>query len=141
LPKPLISDPWTWLILPLLAIVAVGCSGTAPRERLVGTYRVDYGYGVEQLTLRSDGTYTQEFADKGESFRALNQGRFDLRTGSFWDRQLLQLHNPVIVDDLGKRTAMARFSGVWAMPVRQTLGGQPRFPINEDAGLEFKRVK
>ena len=125
----------------MLSILAVGCHGTVPREQLVGTYRVDYGYGTEQLTLRADGTYTQEFAAKGEALRPINQGRFDLKTGDFWDGQLLQLHDPVIVDDLGKQTAMAPFSGGWAMPVRKTPGGQPRFPINEDMGLEFNRVK
>jgi len=130
------------LFLPaLLSILVVGCHGTVPRERLVGTYRVDYGYGAEQLTLRADGTYTQEFAAKGEALLAINQGRFDLKTGDFWDGELLQLHDPVIVDELGKRSAMARSPGVWAMPVRKTWGGQPRFPINEDMGLEFNRVK
>jgi len=141
LPTPLNANRWTWRILAVLSILAVGCRGTVPRERLVGTYRVAYGYGAEQLTLNADGTYTQEFAATGEAFRAINQGRFDFRTGDFWDGELLQLHNPVIVDELGKRSAMARSSGVWAMPVRRTWGGQPRFPINEDMGLEFNRVK
>jgi hypothetical protein len=137
----LIADPWKWRILTMLSILAVGCTGTVPRERLVGTHRVDYGYGVEQLTLRADGTYTQEFAAKGEAFRAINQGRFDLRNGDFWDGELLQLHDPVIVDDLGKRSAMARSPGVWPLRIRKTWGGQPRFLINEDMGLEFNRVK
>ena len=32
----------------MLSILAVGCHRTVPRERLVGTYRVDYGYGAER---------------------------------------------------------------------------------------------
>jgi hypothetical protein len=126
----------------VLAILGIaGCSRPLPRERLIGSYRADYGYGVEQLTLRADGTYTQGFAAKGEALRAINQRRFDLGTGDYWDRQLLQLHDPVVIDDLGKRPAMTRSSGVWAMRVRQTQAGQPRLLINEDMGLEFNRVK
>jgi len=126
-------------VLSILAVV--GCNRPIPRERLVGSYRVDYGYGVEQLTLRADGTYTQEFAPKGEAFRAINQGRFDLRTGTFWDGELLQLHDPIIIDDLGKRSAMAHAVGVWIMPIQKTWSGQPRFPVNEDMGLYFERMK
>lgn len=141
LPKPLIADRWKWRLLVMLPVFALGCRGTVPRERLVGSYRADYGYGVEQLTLRADGTYIQEFAAKGEAFRSINQGRFDLRVGDYWDGQLLQLHDPVVIDDLGKRSPMARFSGVWPMRIRKTWGGQPRFLINEDMGLEFNRVR
>ena len=126
----------------VLSIVAVaGCHGTVARDRLVGSYRVDYGYGIEQLTLRGDGTYSQEFAAKGEPFREINHGRFNLRVGDFWDGQLLELDTPVIVDDLGTRSAMTRAPGVWPIRIRKTWSGQPRFLINEDIGLEFNRVK
>lgn len=56
--------------------------------------------------------------------------------------ELPQLHDPVIVDDLGKQSAMARSPGVWPMRIRKkTWGGQPRFLINDELGLEFNRVK
>ena len=99
------SRVWRWSVAVVLVIATAGCSGPVSRERLVGTYRVDYDYGLEQLTLKTDGTYTQEFAEPGQRFHVINQDRFDLGNGDFWDGQLLTLHNPVIVDELGKRSA------------------------------------
>jgi hypothetical protein len=79
--------------------------------------------------------------DQGQPFRDINQGHFDLGTGTFWDGQLLNLYDPVIVDVSGHRSDMARQSARWPMRIRRTWGGQPRFPINEDLGLEFNPVK
>jgi hypothetical protein len=141
LTKPLIADWWKWRIFVMLSILAAGCGGSVPREQLIGSYTVDYGYGVERLTLRGDGTYVQEFAAKDEASRPINQGRFNLRVGDYWDGQILELETPVIVDDLGKRSAMARSAGVWPLRIRKTWSGHPKFLINEDMGLEFNRVK
>src|SRR5262249_26843706 len=126
----------------VVAVIATaGCYGPVSRERLVGTYRVDYGYGLEQLTLKADGTYTQEFAEAGQGFHVINEDQFDLGTGDFWDDQLVTLHNPVIVDVSGTRSDMTRSSGVWPARVRRSCAGRPRLLINEDLGLEFERVE
>jgi hypothetical protein len=138
--EPLIARARRRCIVAALSIVAFGCSATVSREQLVGTYRVDYGYGVEQLTLKADGTYKQEFAQQGAWFHEINEGHFDLGIGDFWNGQLLNLYDPVIVDVSGQRSDMARDAGRWPMRIRTTWGGQPRFLIDEDIGLEFNRV-
>jgi hypothetical protein len=119
----------------------LGCGNAISREELAGTYRLPYDYGTEQLTVHSDGTYTQEFAEPAKESRVINSGRWELSQGDFWDGQLINLHDPVIVDVLGKRSDFERKPGRWPMRVRKTWGGQPRFLVNEDLGYVFERVK
>lgn len=46
------------VLVTLLAVIA--CSSTVPLEKLYGIYRREYPKGFEILSLRRDGTFTQE---------------------------------------------------------------------------------
>jgi RHS repeat-associated protein len=56
------------------------------------------------LTLREDGTYVQQFAEKNQPPRVINTGRWELRQGDFWQGQFLNLFDPVIVDVFRRRS-------------------------------------
>jgi hypothetical protein len=129
------------LVTVAASIAMFGCGGTIRSDQLPGTYRVDYDYGIEQLTIRGDGTYTQEFAEKGKNFRVINKGLWELQEGDLWDRQVLNLFEPVIVDKFGRPSDMTPKSGRWPVPIRKTWRGQPRLLINPDLGYVFERVK
>jgi hypothetical protein len=124
-----------------ISIAATGC-GTIPRTGVPGTYRVDYGYGIEQLTLREDGTYVQEFAEKNQPLRVINTGRWELQQGDFWQGQFLNLFDPVIVDVSGRRSDLTRHAGGrWPIPLRKAWSGQPRLLLDDDIGEAFERVQ
>ena len=132
---------WKHRAVVALALLMVGCSRSMTREQIAGEYRVDYGYGIERLTLKSDGTYTQAYADKGQDLREINHGQYELEAGSFLEGQQITLHGPIAVDFGGQKTDMKRQDGYWTMPVRKLWWGEPRILIFEDIGLEFERVK
>jgi hypothetical protein len=129
------------LVTVVISIAVAGCGGTIQRDQLPGRYRVDYGYGIEQLTIRGDGTYTQEFAAKGTDLRVINNGHWELEHGSFWDGELLDLFEPSIVDEFGRPRDMTPQSGRWPIPIRKSWRGQLRLVINEDVGDVFERVR
>jgi hypothetical protein len=45
----------------LLAVWCVSCSQPVTRNDVIGTYEVDYGYGIGELQLFGDGRYQQTF--------------------------------------------------------------------------------
>jgi hypothetical protein len=73
LSKALATDAAMCLVAVTVSIATFGCGGTIRRDQLPGTYRVDYDYGIDQLTIRGDGTHTQEFAEKGKDLRVINK--------------------------------------------------------------------
>jgi len=119
----------------------VGCSGSIDRQELSGTYVLAYDYGTQRLSIRPDGSYTQEFAEPRGGFQTINTGRWELGRGDFWDGDLINLFDPVTVDDgFGRRADFARQSGRWIMRVRKSWRGRVRFIANEDLGQAFERV-
>jgi hypothetical protein len=140
LPKSLVRTCSRLMIL-TIPVAIFGCSGTIPRTDVLGRYRVNYDYGIEELTLREDGTYVQDFAEKDQQLRTINTGRWDIQRGDFWEGQLLNLFEPVIVDVSGRRSDLARRSGKWMIRIRKTWSGQPRLLINDDLGEAFERVQ
>ena len=127
------------LIVVTISVFVWGC--TVAPSSLPGTYRVDYGYGIEQLTLHADGTYVQQFAEKNKESRVINTGRWELERRGFWDGDLLNLFEPVIVDVFGKPSDLRPRPGLWALNIKKTWSGQPQLSINEDRGLAFDRMK
>jgi len=123
----------------LFCIVAVGCTGPqVERQELTGMYSIQYPYGVEELLVQGDGTYRQSFADDGKSFAPLNQGKWELKQGDFWDGQLLVLHDPVIVDDgFGRRANKKASDALWQIRIRKRWSGGIKLLVNEDLGYEF----
>ena len=120
----------------------VGCSGSIDRQELSGTYLLAYDYGTERLSIRPDGSYTQEFAEPRSAFRTINTGRWELGRGDFWDGDLIKLSDPVIVDNgLGRRSDFTRSDGQWIMRVRKSWRGRIRFLVNDDLDYAFERAQ
>ena len=62
-----------------LLIFAAGCAGSVPgvpADSVYGTYRADYPFGHQTLTLRADGTYDQQVVVKQPPGVASHTGRF-----------------------------------------------------------------
>jgi hypothetical protein len=128
------------VLIGLLSVSANGCR-VFEKQELVGTYRADYGYGIEQLTIRSDGTYRQDFGETGQPPHQVNEGRWEIRNrdGDFWDPQMLELQDALLVDFAGhRRDPPAR--ALWAIPIRRGWTGRMKLPIFEDIGLEFEKL-
>ena len=125
-----------------VSLATVGCTGRhVNRQDLTGVYRLQYPYGVEELRVRADGTYRQSYADSGKSLTEINRGKWDLQAGDFGDGQLLVLHDPVIVDELGKRTNLTPSNGLWAIRIRKPWFGRMKLLVYEDLGYEFVKVE
>jgi hypothetical protein len=141
LSKSLAAETAMCLATVAVCLVVLGCNATIPRERLAGKYRIDHSYGVEQLTIRDDGTYTQEYGEKGKDLRVINKGTWDTSNGGFWDGQQLDLSAPVIVDEFGHPTDLTPSEGLWRIRIRKSWSGEIRLLVNEDVDLAFDRVK
>lgn len=127
------------VLFALLSVSTNGCR-LAEKEELVGTYRADYGYGVEQLTIRSDGTYRQDFVESGQPLHQINEGRWAMRNSDdLWDPLTLELRDALLVDFGGQRRDPA-VRGSWVIPIRRGWwSGRVTLPIFEDIGLEFEK--
>jgi hypothetical protein len=119
-----------------LCLLGLGCE--ARKAEIPGSYRVQYPYGIERLSIAPDGGYEQRFAEAGKEETVVNRGRWEWREGT--DAPLI-LNGPVIVDDgfgrmskdLGKR------NGIWPLRVRRGWDGSVILPINDDQGFRFTR--
>ncbi len=55
---------------------------------------------------------------------------------------MLALDAPVIVDDgFGRLSSLVPKTGVWPLRIEHSWGGELVFPINDDQGTAFRRVK
>jgi hypothetical protein len=119
------------------AVSLSACAGGVDEKLLPGTYRATYEFGTEELTIRSDGTYEQTFAETGRTPVSINRGGWTVTRGDAWDRSVLVLHDAIaLVDGFGKRAVPPHRATVWRLPARRD-GNQIRFVINEDIGLAF----
>ena len=140
LPATLKQSWMTTALAVCLGMTLAGCNGGAvDAGDLPGTYRAAYDFGTEELTVRSDDTYEQAFAETGGTPVSINRGRWTLERGDTWDRTVLVLHDAVgLADVFGNRSDPARKTAAWRLPVRRK-GDQLRLVINEDIGLAFVR--
>lgn len=119
-----------------------GCRSEITRTDLPGLYAVKYPYGIEQLNIKADGTYEQLFAKNGESLKIINKGKWEVIRGDSWDANLLVLNEPVLIDDaFGSLSKLEQRSGVWQLRIRKSFHGEIYFPINDDQGFVFKKVR
>jgi len=55
------------LILVLVAVMFIGCSMKIPPNKVYGTYRASYPFGIETITLNSDGNFMQHVTIKDQT--------------------------------------------------------------------------
>lgn len=77
----------------LTAVWCASCSQQISRDELVGNYKVDYGYGVEDLQLLPNGRYDQTFRSAADNVPITNTGKWELKSDT------LHLYDSLIVDD------------------------------------------
>lgn len=85
------------LVVLLAVILFSGCTFRVPESELAGVYIAKYKDGIEQLTLKSDGTYIQEITHSGNDKPIVNSGR--------WRYQLLS-------NEISARVALTGCLGV-----------------------------
>ncbi len=118
-----------------------GCSPKLEIADVAGSYEATYSYGVETLTLKTDGTYEQSF--KYNDGRGLsNKGTWQFGTVT---ENVLDLNDALIVDDgFGKPTATAATpqKGVSGIRARKNiLTGAVSLIFNEDLGVAYKKKR
>ena len=117
------------------------CRRTVTSSEVVGIFTVKYPYGIEQLNVMPDGNYEQWFAFSGQPLNCINKGKWDVERGDFWDGFLLNMHDPVTVDNgFGKPSQMKKVSGVRMIRIRKGFLGGVYLLINEDLGFKFKQI-
>jgi len=119
------------LILTMLSFAS--CARKLDSSDLVGKYRADYPFGVETLTLNSDGTYLQEFVEHQATnvLSASGKWTYDSRY-----RELV-LQNPLVIDDsiVEPKQRATRVSGI-ATP---WVESKTRILLNPDLGYYYRR--
>jgi hypothetical protein len=146
-----------------------GCSGPIPRDRprervapadLVGEWHVDYrtktifnkrsgtwgyGTGTESLTLRSDGTYEQQFADSSGAKLAPSRGAWQLnanRNGDYSVRlsNMRRYFEGATAETIGpQQPAVELLVKAGGSPVANGKDGMLLCVDDEDANICFRR--
>lgn len=120
-----------------MIMMGLGC-GTPTRDEITGRYTLDYGYGVEELTLRVDGTYQQRFQMKGQAKTFSSEDRWDFKDGS--DPTVI-LRNCMTADNyFGKPSAELgqRSGGICGLHVQKTVG-RLKLVLNPEVGLSYRK--
>src|SRR4051794_23271127 len=67
------------LVIVILSYVT-GCSKDEPlsRQSLIGNYVINYSHGVENLELKVDGTFTQQYNKTNQNSPSLNSGKWEV---------------------------------------------------------------
>lgn len=129
------------IIVILIIGLLCGCSKGVDQKQLVGSYELKYTYGNEVLILKDDGTYSQLFGKTTQKLELVNQDKWKIGKGDFWDGQLLELDGPVVVDDgFGKFSSTKKWgSALWSLRIRKHFRGKYYFLVNEDLQYSFER--
>jgi hypothetical protein len=126
------------VIVTLLGVSCISCAPNGSRSEVVGNYRANYGFGVEQLRLLNDGRYEQMFQLAGEATPKTHTGKWELKRE---DYLLVYLYDSLLVaDNSGKLRPHYEdpVSGRRAMIVRKGLG-KVYLDFNLDVGLSFEK--
>src|SRR5262245_15713555 len=90
----------TWMSVLAAAVLGGACSMTS--DEVVGLYRLQYPYGVEQLRLSAGGEYEQSFRANDEGPSILHRGHWRLEpSGGWWHGEpaMLILMDCMLIDD------------------------------------------
>lgn len=118
--------------------VSIGCSDRITRETLVGSYRLEYPYGQEELKLGKDGKYTQFFTLKNDDKQIRHEGSWEYNQA---DSEVI-LNDPLIIDN-GFGRLSPSFSKVQSgngfFYVHRSWSGKIRLRVNEDQGFFYEK--
>ena len=114
-------------------LLAAGC-GVSSTNELSGDYAVRYTHGLEKLTLKTNGTFTQLYTPAGSTLSATNSGTWEFRKA---DGRIL-LRDAVEFEE--KREAQSLEKVVWLIRIEKRFG-KVSLIINEDDGLDYDKSK
>jgi hypothetical protein len=80
----------------LLAAWCASCAPSDNRDEVVGNYRMDYTFGIEELRLLDNGQYQQTFQLAGDATRRTATGKWDFKRK---DYPLVYLYDSMMVTD------------------------------------------
>jgi hypothetical protein len=123
------------------ALLLVTASCRAPsRSELVGSYKIRYSYGSEELRLYDNGTYVQIVSLDRGGLRASNSGKWEYRE----KEGELALNAPLLVDDnFGKVSSswMSPKAGLWSLAAEKWPTGSVTLFYSPDFDYRFKKIK
>jgi hypothetical protein len=128
----------SWLMaLALFLAIMIGLVvrfHAVPKSDLEGTYLCSYPFGTETLVLQSNGAYSQvmNYTRLGSTSHS---GSWHLNS-----RHQVVLEDALLVDSGFGSPATHPVISNWILDVRHTFGGTIVMPVNEDLGLEFRKV-
>lgn len=127
------------VVLVTVLMSVVGCNSKLSTVDVSGSYQAVYPYGVEMLTLRTDGTYEQLFK-YSDGKKIGNQGRWEFWTAA---ENTICLNNALVVDDgFGKPAVTAAIpqSGCRGIGARKNpLTGVVSLDVDEDLDIVFRK--
>jgi len=129
-------------ILTILLVNLLNCGRNVGEYELIGKYRINYSYGVEEISLLKDGTYSQTIRISGKPESRSRTGAWDYRSS---DGHVV-LHNPMIVDN-GFGETKSYFweqaednQGTWALDAKKSIFGKISLRWNDDLGYAFEKI-
>ena len=129
----------TGLVVALAFFSTLGCKAKIDRDDVLGTYWVQYPYGIMHLVIKSDGTYEELFGKNREPLASINRAEWTMIQMS--GEINLNLFDPILIDDgFGKYKPKKVAGGRWPLRVRRSLWGRVYLPINDDQGFVFKKI-
>ena len=121
----------------LMAIVS-GCVLHPDQEEIIGIYIAEYGFGTDSLTLKPDGSYTQEIKVKGrpELLRASGTWKYDQTKSRINFSDLYLIPNPY-TDEWDEKTSTNR--GWASLPVARYFFTR-KLRFGPDEGHPFNKI-
>ena len=123
----------------LLAAWCASCAPSDNRDEVVGNYRVNHTFGIEELRLLDNGQYQQTFQLIEEATRRTATGKWEFKRA---DYPLVYLYDLMMVAD-GQGNLREDYwkpvPGPSLLLVRKN-GGIVYLVFNLDLGLSFKKV-
>lgn len=126
------------LVVLLFATVFLGCSSKVNYDDVIGSYKVRYPYGTEELQLNKDGTYTQSVLIDGEAKAIANKGRWEFDK----NESKVTLINAMLVDDFfgHLRKNYWKIEPGLSVFTAKSFTGKISLMVNPDQGFAYNKV-
>ena len=117
-----------------IIFLLIGCSNNIRKDEIVGKYIVEYPYGKEILTIKTDNKYEQRIIfNTGNSFQK-NEGEWNIK-----DMKITFKHYKEIDNGFGKiNYNVDTISWMCTLPIRSILG-KVSILKNEDLGFTYEK--
>jgi hypothetical protein len=120
----------------------VGCNSDVLRKDVVGIYKANYTYGVEDLKLLDDGHYEQTFLMSGDTTPKINSGKWELTKDTKKNCTQVVLQDAMVIDDgFGKPNKdYWKIKAGLSIFCVSTFFGKTSIRINEELDLAYKQA-